>query len=35
MSHLKNAQGRDGKSYSIRHRVTDDPDIPSGLVEDQ
>jgi hypothetical protein len=25
--------GRDGKSYSIRQRITDDPDIPQGLAE--
>jgi hypothetical protein len=25
--------GRDGKSYSIRQRVTGDPDIPQKLVE--
>jgi hypothetical protein len=24
--------GQDGKSYSIRQRVTEDPDIPSGLA---
>lgn len=26
--------GRDGKSYSIRQRVTDDPDLPPKLIED-
>lgn len=26
--------GRDGKSYSIRQRVTDEPDIPPKLIED-
>jgi hypothetical protein len=24
--------GRDGKSYSIRQRVTDDPDVPCGSL---
>jgi hypothetical protein len=25
--------GRDGKSYSIRQRVVDDPDIPANLMD--
>jgi hypothetical protein len=26
--------GRDGKSYSIRQRITEDPDIPPKLAEE-